>query len=95
MDDKDVKMILGLITGLENIIGLLLRHLIGNNAIHRDGIINGLKEMVTKIESEGKDVDGMERFPINQMIQILLLTTDPAQASVLDRVSLNGSRKPN
>jgi hypothetical protein len=95
MDDKDVKMILGLITGLENIIGLLLRHLIGNNAIDRDGIINGLKEMVTKIEAEGKDTDGMERFPINQIIQILLLTTDPAQASVLDRVSLNGGRKPN
>lgn len=95
MDDKDIRAIFGVITGLENIIGLLLRHLIGNNAIDRDGIINGLREMVTKIEAEGKDADGMERFPINQMIQILLLTTDPAQASVLERISLNGGRKPN
>jgi hypothetical protein len=51
--------------------------------------------MLAKIEVDGKDVDGMERFPINQMVQMLLLTTDHAQASVLERISLNGGRKPN
>jgi hypothetical protein len=64
MDDKDIKMIFGLITGLENIIGLLLRNLIGNNTIDRDATINALKEMMAKIEADGKDADGMERFPI-------------------------------
>jgi hypothetical protein len=95
MDDKEIRAIFGLITGLENIIGLLLRHLIGNNTIDRDTTINALKEMITKIEANGKDADGMERFPINQIVQMLLLATDPSQASVLERVSLNGSSKPN
>lgn len=91
MTESEMK-ILGLLTGLENIQVMLFTFLVENNILDRNAVIDRFKKIIAQIEANPEnDPDGMQRFPINRLVQCLSLisaSSDP----VVDRASLNGKK---